>query len=268
MCWHGNRCDLMKVLIHETQGTAVDCVAGLFADRLKQQPETVLGLATGGTMEAVYDRLIARHKAGDMSMAKARSFNLDEYVGLRADHPCSYWYYMRNKLFDHVDIKPENTFLPCGDAPDPEVEANRYEAAIVAAGDIGLQLLGLGANGHIGFNEPTSSLTSHTRIKTLTRSTREANARYFDSFDDVPRLAITMGIGTIMRAEEIVLLAFGEAKADVVAKMIEGPVSAACPASILQMHRKVTVVIDEAAASKLALRDYYEEVHPEVRALS
>ena len=256
----------MKVLIHETEGTATDCVAGLFVDRLARQPDTVLGLATGGTMEAVYDRLIARHKAGEMSMAQATSFNLDEYVGLSPDHPCSYWHYMREKLFDHVDIDPNRAFLPHGDAPDAELEAERYEAAIVQAGDIGLQLLGLGTNGHIGFNEPTSSLVSHTRIKTLTRSTREANARYFDSFDDVPRLAITMGIGTIMRAEEIVLLAFGAAKADVVAKMIEGPVSAACPASVLQMHRKVTVVIDEAAASKLALRAYYEEVHPEVRA--
>ena len=216
-------------------------------------------------MEAVYDRLITRHQAGEMSMAQARSFNLDEYVGLRPDHPCSYWHYMREKLFDHVDMRPEYAFLPKGDAADPVAEAARYEAAIVEAGDIGLQLLGLGANGHIGFNEPTSSLSSHTRIKTLTRSTREANARYFETFDDVPRLAITMGIGTIMRADEIVLLAFGVGKAGVVAKMIEGPISAACPASILQMHRKVTVVLDVAAASELALRTYYEEVHPEVR---
>ena len=216
-------------------------------------------------MEAVYDRLITRHQAGEMSMAQARSFNLDEYVGLRPDHPCSYWHYMREKLFDHVDMRPEYAFLPKGDAADPVAEAARYEAAIVEAGDIGLQLLGLGANGHIGFNEPTSSLSSHTRIKTLTRSTREANARYFETFDDVPRLAITMGIGTIMRADEIVLLAFGVGQAGVVAKMIEGPISAACPASILQMHRKVTVVLDVAAASELALRTYYEEVHPEVR---
>jgi glucosamine-6-phosphate deaminase len=254
----------MKVLIHQTQATAADCVAGLFADRLARHPETVLGLATGGTMEAVYDRLIARFEAGEMSMAQAQSFNLDEYVGLRPDHPCSYWHYMREKLFKHVNMRPEFVFLPKGDAQDAEGEAVRYEAAISDAGDIDLQLLGLGANGHIGFNEPTSSLSSHTRIKTLTRSTREANMRYFDTFDDVPRLAITMGIGTIMRSDEIVLLAFGAGKADVVAKMIEGPISAACPASILQMHRKVTVVLDEAAASGLALRAYYEEVHPEV----
>lgn len=255
----------MKVLIYQTQAAAADCVAGLLADRLAQQPDAVLGLATGGTMESVYDRLITRYNAGEMSMAKAQSFNLDEYVGLKPDHACSYWHYMREKLFNHVDMRPDFAFLPHGDTADATQEADRYEAAIAAAGDIDLQLLGLGANGHIGFNEPTSSLTSHTRIKTLTRSTREANARYFDAFDDVPRLAITMGIGTIMRSDEIVLLAYGEGKAEVAAKMIEGPISAACPASILQMHRKVTVVLDEAAASSLALRAYYEAVHPEVR---
>ena len=132
----------------------------------------------------------------------------------------------------------------------------------MAAGDIGFQLLGLGSNGHIGFNEPTSSLASLTRIKTLTRSTREANSRYYDRLEDVPRLAITMGIGTIMRAQEVVLLAYGAAKAKAVAALIEGPLSAACPASILQMHRNVTVVIDEAAAAMLPLRAYYDEVHP------
>ncbi|MFV0386552.1 glucosamine-6-phosphate deaminase, partial [Paracoccus sp. (in: a-proteobacteria)] len=184
------------------------------------------------------------------------------YVRLKPDHPCSYWYYMREHLFDHVDIDSARTHLPRGDAPDPEAEAARYEQAIRDSGDVGLQLLGLGANGHIGFNEPTSSLTSLTRIKTLTRSTREANARFFDRFDDVPRLAITMGIGTILRAQEIVLLALGAGKADATAAMIEGPVSAACPASALQMHPKVTVVLDEGAASKLTLRSYYEEVHP------
>ncbi|MFD1911149.1 glucosamine-6-phosphate deaminase [Halodurantibacterium flavum] len=254
----------MKVLIHETRETATGCAAALIADRLASEPDVVLGLATGGTMEAVYADLIARHRDSGISFARAQSFNLDEYIGLSPDHPCSYWTYMRDKFFDQVDFAPGHTHLPRGDAPDPEAEAARYEAAIVAAGDIGLQLLGLGANGHIGFNEPTSSLSSLTRIKTLTRSTRAANARYFASDDDVPRLAITMGIGTIMRAQDIVLLAFGEAKAKVVAQMIEGPVTAACPASILQMHRKVTVVLDEAAASALALRDYYELVHPRV----
>lgn len=251
----------MKILIHPDPDRAADCVADLIADRLRRQPVLNLGLATGGTMEAVYARLIAAYRAGQVSFAGATSFNLDEYVGLPPDHPCSYWRYMREHFFDHVDIR--HTHLPKGDSPDPEAEARRYEQAIVQAGDIGLQLLGLGANGHIGFNEPTSSLSSLTRIKTLTRSTREANARFFDRFDDVPRLAITMGIGTILRAQEVVLLVYGPAKAEAVAAMIEGPVSAACPASVLQMHRHVTVVLDEAAAAGLKLRSYYDEVHPD-----
>lgn len=254
----------MKILIHQTQATATDCAATMIAARLNWQPDVVLGLATGGTMEAVYANLIARHAAGQVSFARATSFNLDEYVGLSGDHPCSYWHYMRDKLFDHVDMDPARAFLPHGDAADPAAEAARYEAAIAGAGDIGLQLLGLGLNGHIGFNEPTSSLSSLTRIKTLTQSTRDANARYFDDPEDVPRLAITMGIGTILRAQEVVLLAYGADKADIVAQMIEGPVAAACPASVLQMHRKVTIVLDEAASSALKLRNYYEQVHPRV----
>lgn len=219
----------MKVLIQGDADKAVDCVAHLIVARLRRVPASVLGLATGGTMEAVYARLIAAHQAGEVSLAQARSFNLDEYVGLGPDHPCSYWRYMRAQLFDHVDLPPDAALLPHGDAPDPEAEAQRYEAAIVAAGDIGLQLLGLGANGHIGFNEPTSSLSSLTRVKTLTRATRAANARFFATPDEVPRLAITMGIGTILRAEEVVLLAYGAAKARAVTAMVEGPLSAACP---------------------------------------
>lgn len=253
----------MKILILPDAAAAIDRAAGLIGDRLRQHPAQVLGLATGGTMEAVYARLIEACRAGQISFAGVQSFNLDEYVGLPPDHPCSYWRYMREHLFDHVDMDPSRAHLPHGDAPDPEAEAARYETAIRDAGDIGLQLLGLGGNGHIGFNEPTSSLSSLTRIKTLTRSTREANARFFDRPEDVPRLAITMGIGTILRADEVLLLAYGAAKAKAVAAMIEGPLSAACPASALQWHRKVTVVIDEAAAADLTLRDYYDCVHPE-----
>lgn len=255
----------MKVLIHSKPEEAIAQVAEILAAKLRAKSDAVLGLATGGTMEAVYQNLVSIHHEGRVSFREATSFNLDEYVGLKPDHPCSYWRYMREHLFDHVDFDHSRTHLPFGDAADPEAEAARYEASIVAAGDIDLQLLGLGANGHIGFNEPTSSLTSLTRIKTLTRSTREANARFFETFDEVPRLAITMGIGTIMRADEVVLLAYGAGKAEAVAAMVEGPLSAVCPASVLQMHRKATVVLDEAAASKLALRDYYQEVHPDGR---
>lgn len=252
----------MKILILPDAGAAADRVAGLIAGRLRREPSAVLGLATGGTMEAVYARLIAACRAGQVSFAGVRSFNLDEYVGVAPDHPCSYWRYMREQLFDHVDIPPGAALLPRGDAADPAAEAAGYEAAIVRAGGIGLQLLGLGANGHIGFNEPTSSLSSLTRIKTLTRSTREANARFFDRPEDVPRMAITMGIGTILNADEVLLLAYGEGKAAAAARMIEGPLSASCPASALQMHRKATVVLDEAAASRLTLRDYFDSVHP------
>lgn len=252
----------MKVLIHPTAEMAVDCAAQQIANRLKRLPDSVLGLATGGTMEAVYARLIDQFRAGEISFAQSRSFNLDEYVGLPPDHPRSYWHYMREQLFDHVDFAPGATHLPHGDAADPEAEADAYERAIKAAGGIGLQLLGLGTNGHIGFNEPISSLSSLTRVKTLTRSTRDANARYFDNSAEVPRLAITMGIGTILNADEVVLLAYGAGKAEVAARMIEGPLSASCPASALQWHRKATIILDDAAASRLALRDYYDEVHP------
>lgn len=252
----------MKILIRPDAEAAAECAAGLIAEGLARDPATVLGLATGGTMEDVYRRLIRRHREGACRFAEATSFNLDEYVGLAPEHPCSYWRYMREHLFDHVDMAEARAHLPRGDAADPQAEAARYEGAIVAAGDIGLQLLGLGPNGHIGFNEPSSSLSSLTRVKTLARSTREANARFFERAEDVPRLAITMGIGTILRAREVVLVAIGLGKAEAAARMIEGPVSAACPASVLQFHRECTVVLDRAAADGLALRDYYEDIHP------
>lgn len=253
----------MKILILEDAAAAAERAAEIIAAQVTAKPGSVLGLATGGTMEAVYERLIALHRAGSASFAGASSFNLDEYVGLAGDHPCSYRRYMSEKLFDQIDLAPGAAHLPMGEAADPEAEAARYEAAIVAAGDIDLQLLGLGLNGHIGFNEPTSSLTSITRLKTLERSTREANSRYFPDGAEPPRLAITMGIGTIMRAREVLLVATGAAKARAVAQVIEGPVSARWPGSVLQMHRHATLVLDRAAASELELIDYYLDVHPE-----
>ncbi len=252
----------MKILILDDAEAVSARAAGEIASQLSAKPASVLGLATGGTMEAVYEQLIALHRDGRASFAGATSFNLDEYVGLAGDHPCSYRHYMAQKLFDHIDIAPGAAHLPLGEAEDPAAEAERYEAAIAAAGDIDLQLLGLGLNGHIGFNEPTSSLASITRLKTLERSTREANSRYFPEGEEPPRLAITMGIGTIMRAREVLLVATGEAKARAVAQVIEGPVSARWPGSILQMHRQATVLLDRAAASELELLDYYLDVHP------
>lgn len=253
----------MKILILDDAAQASERAADLIAAQVQTQPDSCLGLATGGTMEAVYDALIARHRAGEVSFGHARSFNLDEYVGLAGDHPCSYRYYMAQKLFDHIDLPEGAGALPAGEAPDAEAEAGRYEAQIAEAGDIDLQLLGLGLNGHIGFNEPGSSLTSLTRLKTLTRSTREANSRFFPAGEAPPRLAITMGIGTIMRARQIVLVATGAAKADAVAQLVEGAVSARWPGTILQMHRNATVILDRTAASKLELLDYYLDVHPE-----
>lgn len=181
------------------------------------------------------------------------------------DHPGSYHRTMHDALFSHTDIRPEATHLPRGDAPDPSAEALRYEACIAAAGGIDLQLLGIGTNGHIGFNEPTSSLGSRTRIKTLTEATSASNRQFFTSEDAVPRYAITMGIATILEARACLLLATGTAKAAAVAAMVEGPLSAACPASALQMHPKTTVILDHGAASQLRLRDYYHQVHPEGR---
>ncbi|MDO5646556.1 glucosamine-6-phosphate deaminase [Paracoccus sp. (in: a-proteobacteria)] len=251
----------MKVLILPTPEQAVRRAADIVAEAIFSTPKITLGLATGGTMVPLYRELRADYMAG-LSFAGVTSFNLDEYVGLAPDHMASYHYYMRDVLFDHVDIDPANTHLPRGDAPDPVAEADRYDAAIRDAGGIDLQLLGIGQNGHIGFNEPTSSMTSRTRIKTLTASTRAANRPYFDTDDQVPRLAITMGVGTISDARHCLLLATGDNKAQAVAQMVEGPLSAACPASILQMHRHATVVLDTAAAAGLRLTDYYEHVHP------
>lgn len=252
----------MKVLVLPDAAAAAARAAALVADTLRSQPAPVIGLATGGTMEAVYAELRRRHRDEGLSFAGATTFNLDEYVGLAPDHPQSYRQTMAQLLFDHVDLDPARCHLPRGDAPDPEAEAARYETAIDAAGGIDLQLLGIGRNGHIGFNEPTSSLGGRTRIKTLTAETREANARFFGSLAEVPRYAITMGPATIMDARHCVLLATGAAKAQAVARMIEGPLGADCPATVLQWHPKATIVLDAEAAGRLALIDYYQYVHP------
>lgn len=252
----------MKVLIFDTTDAAIDRSAGILLDAVRQKPTAVLGLATGGTMLPLYDRLCARHLAESVSFAQVTTFNLDEYVGLAPNHGCAYHHYMREALFDRIDIDLSRTHLPRGDAPDPVAEAEDYERRISMAGGIDLQLLGIGRNGHIGFNEPTSSLASRTRIKTLTEDTRQANRSYFDSIDDTPRFAITMGVGTILASKACLIVATGSAKALAVARMIEGPVSAACPATALQLHPQVTVVLDRSAAAQLTLMAYYQHVHP------
>lgn len=253
----------MKVLILPDAQSAAQKVADLTAQTIIQRGKTVLGLATGSTMERVYADLIARHKHNALSFAEVTTFNLDEYIPLGAQNPQSYHQTMAQLLFSHVDIAPHNTHLPRGDAGDLEVEAARYEQLIANAGGIDVQLLGIGQNGHIGFNEPTSSLGGRTRIKTLTRQTRKANARFFADPEDVPRHAITMGIGNILEARHCVLLALGTGKAQAVARMIEGPLGADCPATALQLHPKATIVLDRDAANALKLLDYYQDIHPD-----
>lgn len=252
----------MKVLIFQTEDETKQRAADLLLQRVERHPNSVLGLATGGTMEAIYAHLVAATGTRSVSWAGVTTFNLDEYWGIPADSPASYRTYMNRHLFQHVNIQPNASHVPASFGGDPRSAAQAYEDAITAAGGVDLQLLGIGTNGHIGFNEPTSSLASATRIKTLTAETRDANRRFFERLEDVPKYALTVGIGTILASRECIIVGTGQAKAAAVKAMIEGPVAAACPASALQMHRSVTVMIDQDAARDLALTDYYQHVHP------
>ena len=249
----------MRVVITDDASAVANASAEVLCRQLVTAPASVLGLATGSTPVMLYKELVSRYQAGQVCFAKAKSFNLDEYVGIDPSHPQSYRHFMQQHLFDQVNIDPVATQVPQGLA-DPKIECERYEAAITSAGGIDLQVLGLGSNGHIGFNEPTSSLASRTRIKTLTEDTITANARFFEAHEQQPTLALTMGIGTIMEARQILLLATGEHKAKAVKAMVEGPVSAMAPASVLQFHQSVTLVLDVAAASLLEAQDYYHWV--------
>ena len=225
-------------------------------------PTVVLGVATGSSPLGLYEELTKRIKAGSLDLSGAQAFALDEYVGLPAGHPESYAEVIRRTVTVPFGLDPSRVHVPDGREQDLETAGDRYEAAITAAGGVDVQILGIGANGHVGFNEPASSLDSSTRVKTLTLRTREDNARFFDdSLDKVPTHCITQGLGTIRRARHLVLVATGAAKADAVAGMVEGPVTSMCPASVLQLHRFATVVCDEAAAAKLAQADYYKQVY-------
>jgi len=247
----------MQVVILENADAVAREGAALVAAQLADNPASVLGLATGGTPIALYQELVREHRAGALSFAKVTTFNLDEYVGLPPEHPQSYRSFMRARLFDQVDIDPARTHLPEAQGGNPLRIGALYEAAIAAAGGIDLQILGIGIDGHIGFNEPSSSLGSRTRVKTLTARTRQDNARFFPPGEQTPELAITMGIATILDARKIVMLATGAHKADTVAQMIEGPLRAMCPASALQLHPRTCVLLDQDAADKLEMTDYY-----------
>lgn len=257
----------MQIVILPTADDVADYGAQLFIRQLTKNPQSVLGLATGSTPLALYRLLIHACQQQQVSFARARTFNLDEYLGLAAEHPQSYRYFMQQHLFNAIDILPENTAVPDGCAADPVAACQQYEQQIAAAGGIDLQLLGLGRNGHIGFNEPSSGLRSRTRIKTLTPATIADNARFFQANEYQPHLSITMGIGTILDARKVLLLATGANKANAVKAMIEGPLTAACPASALQLHQQAIVVLDEAAAAKLADIEFYRHIERENQAL-
>jgi glucosamine-6-phosphate deaminase len=250
----------MEIIICPNAETASLDAANHVAAILQKKPASVLGLATGSTPVALYKEWIRKHQAGELDFSMATSFNLDEYVGLGPEHPASYRRFMQEHLFHAINLPASRIHVPDGLAIDIPAHCQAYEAAIQHAGGIDVQILGIGSDGHIGFNEPTSSLASRTRLKTLTERTRTDNARFFNNPEDVPHHVITMGVGTIMEARSIVVLAFGKSKARAVADMVEGPVSAMVPATILQMHPVVKVFLDEDSASALSRRDYYRHV--------
>jgi glucosamine-6-phosphate deaminase len=247
----------MEIVIQPNAEAATHLAARIFASLIRKKPDAVLGLATGSTPLALYRKLVSMK----LDWRKITTFNLDEYAGLDPKHPHSYHRFMRENFFSHINIAGKNIHIPDGLAKGVPGFCERYEKKISAAGGIDLQLLGIGTDGHIGFNEPMSSLASRTRIKTLTQKTRQDNARFFGSEKNVPQHVITMGIGTILEARHCLLLAFGKNKARAVAQAVEGPVAAMNPASALQLHRKVTVLLDEAAATELKLTDYYRDVY-------
>jgi glucosamine-6-phosphate deaminase len=250
----------MEVVIQPAAEAAADLVARIIARELRKNPRLVLGLASGNTMESVYARLAQMHRDEGLDFSACRTFNLDEYVGLSVNHANSYRHYMNRHLFLRVNIQLPNTHLPDGMTEDVGAECARYENLIAEHGGIDLQLLGIGQNGHLGFNEPLSSFRSRTRLTVLSRATRLQNAPLFSRPDSMPKCAITMGVGTILDCRRSLLLATGAEKASIVAKAIEGPVTSMISATALQMHENCTFILDEAAAGKLKESEYYQWV--------
>jgi len=242
----------MKIITASDYQSMSRKAANIISAQVILNPNSVLGLATGSTPVGVYKQLIEWYKKDDIDFSKVHSVNLDEYVGLSPEHDQSYHYYMKDNFFSHVNIKPENTNVPNGLADDIDAECVRYDKLITNLGGIDLQLLGIGNTGHIGFNEPNEDFDKMTHKVKLTQKTIDANARFFDSVDDVPKYAVTMGIKAIMQAKKILLVANGEGKADILYRSLFGPITPVVPASILQLHPNVTVVADAAALSVIA----------------
>jgi glucosamine-6-phosphate deaminase len=248
----------MEVIIRPTTASAVKLTATILANALRAKPNAVLGLATGRTMEAVYAELAQMYRNEYLDFSLARTFNLDEYIGLGPENKNSYRYYMNYQLFNNINIDKRNTHLPNGLAEDIETEGERYEQAIREAGGIDIQLLGIGRDGHIGFNEPLSSLASRTRAKSLTPETYAQNSPLFERPEDMPKRALTMGVGTILDSRNVLMLVTGREKAEILAAAVEGPVTSMISASALQLHPHAVVVVDEEAGSLLKGREYYD----------
>ena len=241
----------MKIYVADDYKGMSRKAASIIASQVTLKADSVLGLATGSTPIGMYEQLVEWHKAGELDFSAVKTVNLDEYVGLAPDHDQSYRYFMNDNLFNHVDIDKDFTFVPDGLAEDAAAECAAYDEIVESLGYADLQLLGIGHNGHIGFNEPDTFFTKATHVVDLTDSTIDANARFFESANDVPRQALTMGMGCIMAARRVLLIANGEGKADALYKAFCGPISPDCPASILQLHNDVVVIGDEAALSKI-----------------
>lgn len=241
----------MLVIVKENYEAMSAEAAKIIADRIRRKPNLVIGLATGSTPLGIYKELIRMNKEEGLDFSKVTTFNLDEYVGLPPSHDQSYHYFMQENFFKDVNINPRFIHVPQGMSKDVNAFCEWYENRIGEYGGIDIQILGIGSNGHIAFNEPGSSLGSRTRIKTLTQKTRDDNARFFSNMDEVPKYAITMGVGTIMDAKELLLVANKSNKADAIKAAVEGPVTAMCPASIIQMHRSAFVVLDHDSSAKL-----------------
>lgn len=257
----------MEIIIAQSYEELSRLAADMIERQLLRKPSAVLGLATGSTPVGLYKELVRRHQEQGLDFSKVITFNLDEYLDLPPTHPQSYRYFMDQHLFRHINVDPKNIHVPYGHVGEVEEFCEWYENEIRKAGGIDIQVLGIGADGHIAFNEPGSSLGSRTRLKTLTKQTIDDNARFFANPEEVPRFAITMGVGTILEAREILLLANGAKKADIVAEALEGPITAQVSASALQMHRHVTVIVDAEAGSKLRRADYYRWVYQEKKRL-
>jgi glucosamine-6-phosphate deaminase len=250
----------MEVVIVGSHDDAGSLAARLIAGTVRRKPSAVIGLATGSTPLPIY-RALADEVGRGLDVSLVSAFALDEYVGIPPSHPASYHTAITETVVEPLRLNPSRVTVPDGNASDVPAACARFETAIADAGGVDIQILGIGSDGHIGFNEPTSSLASRTRIKTLTEQTRRDNARFFDRPEDVPQHCVTQGLGTILEARQLVLLGIGAGKAAAIAAAVEGPLASICPASVVQLHPHATVIVDEAAAAQLALADYYRHTY-------